>query len=129
AIGTNDLVQYLLAADRTDERLAALAAPTHPALLRVLRTLPRLARRHGATVSVCGELASEPVLLALLIGLGVDEFSMNPVALRVAREVVQASDAVELRRLARTATRTGDLDALERYVVDALGRAKAVLHM
>ncbi|HEX7085351.1 MAG TPA: phosphoenolpyruvate--protein phosphotransferase [Vicinamibacterales bacterium] len=127
AIGTNDLVQYLLAADRTDERLAPLAGPTHPALLRVLRTLPRLARRHGAAVSVCGELASEPVLLALLMGLGFDEFSMNPVALRVAREVVHASDVGQLRRLARTATRTGDLGPLEQYVVDALGRGRAVM--
>ncbi len=123
ALGTNDLIQYLLAADRTDERLAALACGVHPALLRVLRTLPRLAARHGAPVSVCGELASEPVLLALLIGLGVAEFSMNPVALRTAREVVRAADATHLRRLARTATRTGDLEPLERYVLDSLGRS------
>jgi phosphoenolpyruvate-protein phosphotransferase (PTS system enzyme I) len=125
AVGTNDLVQYLLAADRTDERLAALAGGMHPALLRVLRTLPRLAAKHGAPVSVCGELASEPVLLALLIGLGVAEFSMNPVALRMAREVVQAADASQLRRLARTATRTGDLEPLERYVLESLGHRSA----
>lgn len=127
AIGTNDLVQYLLAADRTDERLAPLTGTTHPALLRVLRTLPRLAGRHGATVSVCGELASEPVLLALLIGLGVAEFSMTPVALAAAREVVQASEVQRLRALARTATRTGDLSALEHYVVDALGRSSSTV--
>ena len=74
---------------------------------------------------MCGELASEPVLLALLIGLGVAEFSMNPVALRMAREVVQAADASQLRRLARTATRTGDLEPLEGYVLESLGRRSA----
>jgi phosphotransferase system enzyme I (PtsI) len=88
AVGTNDLVQYLLAADRTNQRLAALVSGVHPALLRLLRLLPRLAARHAVPVSVCGELASQPTMLALLLGLGVREFSMTPTALGTARRVV-----------------------------------------
>ncbi len=98
AVGTNDLVQYLLAADRTDQRLAALVSGVHPALLRLLRLLPRLAARHAVPVSVCGELASQPTMLALLIGLGVREFSMTPTALGTARRVVESSDLAVLTR-------------------------------
>lgn len=119
AIGTNDLVQYLLAADRTDERLTPLADIRHPALLRVLRWLPRLAGRRGVPVSICGELASDPVLLALMIGLGIREFSMTPSALPAARRVVEAAEASTLTRLARRAARTGNLAELEQYVTEA----------
>jgi phosphoenolpyruvate-protein phosphotransferase (PTS system enzyme I) len=120
AVGTNDLVQYLLAADRTDQRLAALVSGVHPALLRLLRLLPRLAARHAVPVSVCGELASQPTMLALLMGLGVREFSMTPAALGTARRVVESSDLAVLRRIARRAARTGLLAELEHHVEHAL---------
>jgi phosphotransferase system enzyme I (PtsI) len=120
AVGTNDLVQYLLAADRTDERLAALVTPVHPALVRLLRLLPRLAGRHGTRLSVCGEIGSQPVMLALLVGLGVREFSMTPAALPGARRVIEGSDVRVLRRLARQAARTGLMTELEQYVEHAL---------
>ena len=125
AVGTNDLVQYLLAADRTDQRLASLVSGVHPALLRLLRLLPRLAARHGVPVSVCGELASQPTMLALLMGLGVREFSMTPTALGTARRVVESSDLAALRRLARQAARTGLLADLEHHVEQALGQTAA----
>ncbi len=125
AVGTNDLVQYLLAADRTDQRLAALVSGVHPALLRLLRLLPRLAARHGVPVSVCGELASQPTMLALLMGLGVREFSMTPTALATARRVVERSDLGALRRMARGAARTGLLAELEHHVEHALAQAAA----
>jgi phosphoenolpyruvate-protein phosphotransferase (PTS system enzyme I) len=122
AVGTNDLVQYVLAADRTDQRLSALVGGVPPALLRLLRLLPRLAARHGVPVSVCGELASQPAMLALLMGLGVREFSMTPTALGTARRIVDSSDLAALRRLARQAARTGVLTALEHHVEQALGQ-------
>lgn len=122
AVGTNDLVQYLLAADRTDERLASLVSGMHPALLRLLRLLPRLAARHAVPVSVCGELASQPTMLALLVGLGVREFSMTPTALGTARRIVESNDLAVLRRLARQAARTGVLAELEHHVERALAQ-------
>jgi len=125
AVGTNDLVQYLLAADRTDQRLASLVSGVHPALLRLLRLLPRLASRHGVPVSVCGELGSQPTMLALLMGLGVREFSMTPTALGTARRLVESSDVSVLRRLARQAARTGLMADLEHHVEQALGQTAA----
>jgi phosphoenolpyruvate-protein phosphotransferase (PTS system enzyme I) len=121
AVGTNDLMQYLLAVDRTDERVAALADPFHPALVRVLRRLARLASRGGLALSVCGELASDPVMLALLVGFGVREFSMTPSALGAAWRVLVASDSRELAAAARAAATSGSLAPVESYVMQAAG--------
>ena len=111
------------AADRTDERLAALVGTMNPGVLRLLRPLARLAARHGVPVSVCGELASQPVMLALLVGLGVREFSMTPAALPTARRIVEASEVAQLTRLARQAARTGMLADLEQHVERALSHS------
>jgi phosphotransferase system enzyme I (PtsI) len=116
AVGTNDLAQYLFAADRTDEGIAGVVEAAHPALLRVLRRLPRLAARRRVPLSVCGELASDPVVFGLLIGFGVREFSMTPSALPAARQVVDASSSAELKLLARDAVSRGDLGRIEAYI-------------
>ena len=68
SIGTNDLIQYCLAVDRTDDRVSRLYEPLHPAILRMLRFVARAGRRRGIRVAVCGEMAADPVLLALLVG-------------------------------------------------------------
>lgn len=116
AIGTNDLIQYTLAADRTDERVAPLANPFHPGLLRMLRVATRLTARRGVPLSVCGEMASDPVLLALLIGLGVTGASMTPAAIPVARRLIRTVHRGDLARLARRTVTTGSLAAIEEYV-------------
>jgi phosphoenolpyruvate-protein kinase (PTS system EI component) len=119
ALGTNDLAQYLLAADRTDERVAAIAEPFHPALLRVLRRLPRLADRRHVPLSVCGEMASDPVVLSLLVGFGVREFSMTPAALPGAWRVLADADSHELAVAAREAAAQGTLAPVEAYLAGA----------
>jgi phosphoenolpyruvate-protein phosphotransferase (PTS system enzyme I) len=116
ALGTNDLAQYLLAADRTDEGVAGLVEPVQPALLRVLRWLPRLSRQHKCPLSVCGEMASDPVVLGLLVGFGVREVSMTPSALPAAWHMLEGADTRELARAARQALKDATLEPVEQYL-------------
>jgi phosphoenolpyruvate-protein kinase (PTS system EI component) len=110
SIGTNDLVQYVLACDRTSQRVAQLYQPLAPAVLRLIAMITDAAHRHGRLVSICGEMASDPALTALLIGLGIDELSCAPAALPRLRSAVRATDAAAARQQARAALSAGSLD-------------------
>jgi phosphoenolpyruvate-protein kinase (PTS system EI component) len=100
SIGTNDLVQYALAADRTNSALAELASPLQPAVLRLIRSVVEGARPWGRHVSVCGEAAADPEMIPLLIGLGVDELSVAPTSIGAVRAVAAGLDLEACRRLA-----------------------------
>jgi phosphotransferase system enzyme I (PtsI) len=119
-IGTNDLIQYCLAVDRTDDRVSEFYEPLHPAVLRLIRLVRRAATRHRIPVSLCGEMASDPALLGLLIGLGLTEFSMTPAALPMARQAVRDIRAEQARRMASHALRLGTAEEIEKYLFDAL---------
>lgn len=115
-IGTNDLIQYTLAVDRTDERVSNRYEPLHPAVLRLLRQVRRGAARRGIPVSVCGEMASDPLLLRLLIGCGLTEFSMTPGALAMARHVVRETSAHNMTRIAARVLTLDTVDEIEAYL-------------
>jgi len=108
SIGTNDLIQYLLAIDRGNNRVAHLYEPTHPAVLRLLQQVIDVAKRQRIKVSVCGEMAGDPVYTALLVGMGVDELSMTPPALPAVRFLVRATKFSEAKELAAEALRQTD---------------------
>jgi phosphotransferase system enzyme I (PtsI) len=103
SIGTNDLIQYLLAIDRVNDRIAHLYEPTHPAVLRVLKEVVDKGHAGGIKVSVCGEMAGDPVYVPLLLGLGVDELSMTPPLIPAAKFLIRAMKMTEARKLATTA--------------------------
>jgi phosphotransferase system enzyme I (PtsI) len=119
-IGTNDLIQYCLAVDRADDRVSRLYEPLHPAILRVIVMVRRAAARHKIPVSLCGEMASDPALLALLVGLGLTEFSMTPGALGVARQVLSEVRADDLRALARRVLRLPTVNEIEQALLEAI---------
>jgi phosphotransferase system enzyme I (PtsI) len=119
-IGTNDLIQFCLAVDRTDDRVSDLYEPLHPAVLRLIRIVRRAAARHRIPVSLCGEMASDPALVGLLVGLGLTEFSMTPGAIPIVRHVIEELSAAEARRLAGHALRLATAAEIEQYLFDAL---------
>ena len=119
-IGTNDLIQYSLAVDRTDDRVSDLYEPLHPAVLRLIRLVRRAASRQRIPVSLCGEMASDPALVGLLVGLGLTEFSMTPAAIPIVRQVVLELSAADARRLAGHVLRLPTAAEIEQYLFDAL---------
>ena len=118
-IGTNDLIQYTLAVDRTDERVSDRYQPLHPAVLRLLRQVRRAAVAESIPVSVCGEMASDPLILRLLIGCGLTEFSMTPGALPVARTVVRETNVAQMARLAARVLTLGTVEEIEQFLNNA----------
>jgi phosphotransferase system enzyme I (PtsI) len=99
SIGTNDLVQYTLAVDRANESLDPLYQPMHPGLLRLLHWVVEASRRHDTPLAICGEMAADPAAVALLVGLGLRDFSVHPRAVATVRAAVRELDAAseELR--------------------------------
>ena len=120
-IGTNDLIQYCLAVDRADERVSRLYEPLHPAILRMIVMVRRAAARRHIPVSLCGEMASDPALLTLLVGLGLTEFSMTPGAIAVAKQVLAEVNRDELKALARRILRLSTVEDIEHELFAALG--------
>ena len=116
SLGTNDLTQYLFAADRTNPDLASLADSLHPALLRVIDQVVRAAHSEGRWVGVCGEMASDLGAVPFLIGLGVDELSVHPPLVARIKASVRGLEAAECARVATAALQLDSGTAVRRLV-------------
>ena len=103
SVGTNDLIQYLIAIDRVNDRIAHLYEPSHPAVVRMLKLIVDEAHKAGIPVAVCGEMAGDPVYTPLLLGLGIDELSMTPPLLPSVKFLVRAMSMADARELAAKA--------------------------
>jgi phosphoenolpyruvate-protein kinase (PTS system EI component) len=103
SIGTNDLTQYTLAVDRGNERVAHLYDPLHPAVLSLIDRSVRAARKAGIPISVCGEMASNPLAVPILVGLGMQELSGVASAVPLVKEIVRALDSAAVADDARRA--------------------------
>ncbi|MGA9335890.1 MAG: phosphoenolpyruvate--protein phosphotransferase [Rudaea sp.] len=118
AIGTNDLTQYTLAVDRNNDALATLYDPLHPAVLKLLAQIIAVATRTKKSVTLCGEIAGDPMFTALLLSLGLTGFSMHPGSMLEVRQAISACDLAKLRRqrsaLLRAQTRAGIERVIER---------------
>jgi Phosphoenolpyruvate-protein kinase (PTS system EI component in bacteria) len=116
SIGTNDLTQYVLAADRGNERVAGLADALHPGVLRLIRATVDAADAEGRWVGVCGELAGDPFATALLLGLGVRELSMGAPAIPLVKDAVRATDLDRARALATAALAAGSAASVRELI-------------
>jgi len=112
SIGTNDLIQYTLAIDRTDDAVAHLYDPLHPAVLQLVAHIIRGATKAGVPVAVCGEMAGDPRLTRVLLGFGLRQFSMHPAHLLTVKQQVLKSELSEVKQLANRMLRTDDPDKL-----------------
>jgi multiphosphoryl transfer protein len=119
SLGTNDLVQYTMAAERGNEAVAGLADGLHPSVLRLIRGVVEAAEAHGKWVGVCGELGSDPAAVPLLVGLGVSELSVNPPAIPGTKEAVRRVNAAAAANLAEEALRLDSAAAVRALVAEA----------
>ena len=119
SIGTNDLIQYALAIDRVNEHVGYLYHPLHPAILRMVDRVVKAGHAAGIRVGMCGEMAGDPLFSAVLLGLGLDELSMNAAAIPAVKSILRGAQLDECRKLAATA-----LDLPTAADVEALVEAK-----
>ena len=100
SLGTNDLIQYSLAVDRVNEKVAYLYQPLHPSILRLIDNVIKCAHRENIWVGVCGEMASDPLSVLILLGLGVDEFSVAPTSLLEIKKIIRSTKWEETQEIA-----------------------------
>lgn len=99
SIGTNDLVQYSLAIDRINEHVSHLYNPFHPAVLRMIHRTVRAAKKAGIPVSLCGELAGDPLAISLMVGMELDSLSMNPISIPRVKKILRSISKSQLEKL------------------------------
>jgi phosphotransferase system enzyme I (PtsI) len=120
SIGSNDLTQYTLASDRGNERLSHLYRPLDPSVLQLIRHVIHAGHDSGKWVGLCGELAGQRSAIPILLGLGLDEFSMTPRAIPLAKRLIRKLDYSEMQQLARQVLDLGGASQVEERMADFL---------
>jgi len=120
AIGTNDLIQYSLAIDRSNENVSYLYEPLHPALRRLIKGIIDAGKAAGIPVSMCGEMASDPIYAVVLIGLGLEIFSMNPSSIPIIKNIARSVRYRDCRRIAEMALQKKTAQEIEEFVIESV---------
>jgi len=118
SIGTNDLIQYLLAADRNNPKVAHLYEAFHPAVIAAIAEVVNVARAADKEVGLCGEMASDPLATLLLVGIGLDELSLSPLFIPVVRKLVREVDFQTTRLIARECLQMASVQEIKGYLVE-----------
>ena len=122
SIGTNDLIQYTLAIDRGNKQVAGLYQPLHPAVLRMIQQVVEAGRSGGISVAVCGEMAGDPLYLAILLGLGVDELSMNHMAIPMVKKVIRLINYMDAKQMASQAMDMVTVEEINEFAAQEMNR-------
>ena len=120
SIGTNDLIQYLLAVDRNNHKVAPLYEPLHPAVLGAIHDTVQAAKGAGKGVGICGEMASDPLCTLVLLGLGLDDLSMGPFFIPVVKRIIRSVSDSAVRALTRDVLSLGTVKEVKGYIFDGM---------
>jgi phosphotransferase system enzyme I (PtsI) len=120
SIGTNDLIQYYLAVDRSNEFVSYLYKPLHPSVLRLIRFIVAAALKEGKDVAVCGEMAADPLSAMVLLGFGLRKFSMNPIFIPKIKKALRCVEVRAVRRLVNHALTLKTAQEIEEYLIEKL---------
>ena len=122
SIGTNDLIQYTLAIDRVNEHVSYLYNPLHPAVIRIIKKVVDAAHSHGIAVVMCGEMAGEPLYLPVLLGLGIDELSMNPLCVLKIKKMLRSISYQESQGLFNMLDQFTTATEIEHFIKSKMGK-------
>jgi len=120
SIGTNDLIQYILAVDRSNRRVADLYEPLHPAVLAALKSTMDAGRRQGKRVAMCGEMASDPLCAMLLLGMGLEEFSMGSLYIPVIKRMIRSISFQAAKSTAQIVLQMDTIGEIKRYLFEQM---------
>lgn len=118
SIGTNDLIQYYLAVDRSNELVSYLFKPLHPSVLRIIKFIIDTTQKEGKEITVCGEMAADPLSALVLLGLGLKKFSMNPIFIPRIKRVLRAVEYRTVKRIVQKAMQIKTAQEIEEYLLE-----------
>lgn len=121
SIGTNDLTQYTLAVDRGNEKVSGIYKSFHPAVLRLIQNVIEVSHKHNKFTGMCGELAGNPLAAVLLLGMGLDEFSMSPSSVLKVKKIINSVDMAYAKEVAENVMKLDNAGDIEKYLKDVLG--------
>ena len=119
-IGTNDLIQYGLAIDRINEHVAYMYQPFHPAILRMIQQVVNAARNAGINVSLCGEMAGDPLCVPILLSIGINELSMNARTIPVIKKIIRSISIEETRADFKNVIELSTAEEVREYIFDRM---------
>jgi phosphotransferase system enzyme I (PtsI) len=128
SIGTNDLIQYTIAVDRGNENIAYLYRPFHPGVLRILKSVIEAGHTGGIPVAMCGEMAGDPDAAVVLLGLGLDEFSMGAVGIPEVKRIVRSVALSEAEEIVGNILEMRSADEIDKYVRETMENRFGVTH-
>ncbi len=122
SIGTNDLIQYTIAVDRGNERIAYLYEPFHPGVLRLIQMTIENGHNQGIPVGMCGEMASDPLATVILVGMGLDEFSMSPISIPEIKKIIRSVTLLEAEEVVGNIMEMNSYGEIDKYIRDWMVR-------